>query len=136
MMTETQGQAIATAVNRCRPDWDHAGILAALRKARELGAPQAVAAALFRLAENHDLRTPASLADPGRHWQGTTVASRQPPTMCPEPGHESWRALECNDRGPCFDASQLADHDAGAALVRAELAQARATSKPRRKADP
>src|SRR5690349_17586979 len=68
MMTEVQAQALATFVARIRPDWDHPGIMAALGKAANLGTPAQVARALVNLAENHDLRTPAILAQPGSHW--------------------------------------------------------------------
>ena len=38
MMTRAQTVAVATAVQQCRPEWDHAGIVAALEKASTLGA--------------------------------------------------------------------------------------------------
>ena len=45
MMTRAQGVAIATAVQQVRPEWDHAGILAALERASTLGTPAEVTAA-------------------------------------------------------------------------------------------
>ena len=95
----TQATALAAFVGRIRPDWDHPGIVAAIGKARSLGSAAAVGAALCRLAENLDLRTPAMLADPGNHWGGTTVASRQAPSMCPD--HPSEKAGQCLVTGPC-----------------------------------
>ena len=68
-LTQTQGQALATAVAKLRPDWDQSGILAALAKAANLGTPFQIARALVNLAENPDLRTPAILAQPGSHWR-------------------------------------------------------------------
>ena len=44
MMTRAQTVAVATAVQQCRPEWDHAGIVAALEKASTLGTPAEVAA--------------------------------------------------------------------------------------------
>ena len=52
MMTRAQTVAVAPAVQQCRPEWDHAGIVAALEKASTLGTPAEVAAAACRLASN------------------------------------------------------------------------------------
>lgn len=68
MMTQAQIQALATFVSRVRDDWDHAGIVAAVTKAANLASAPAVGRALCTLAENRDLRTPALLSQPGRHW--------------------------------------------------------------------
>jgi hypothetical protein len=95
----TQATALAAFVGRIRPDWDHPGIVAAIGKARGLGSAAAVGAALCRLAENLELRTPAMLPDPGNHWGGTTVASRQAPSMCPD--HPTEKAGPCLESGPC-----------------------------------
>ena len=61
MMTRAQTVAVATAVQQCRPEWDHAGIVAALEKASTLGTPAEVAAAACRLAGNLKLRNPCLL---------------------------------------------------------------------------
>jgi hypothetical protein len=92
-ITQTEAQALTAFVERVRPEWDRPGILAAIRKAQGLGSAAAIGAALCRLAENRDLRTPALLAEPGPHWAGTTVATRPPPTMCAD--HPTSRALDC-----------------------------------------
>ena len=53
-------------------------------------------AALCRLAENLELRTPAMLAEPGNHWGGTTVAKLAPPVMCPDhPGEKAGACRVC-----------------------------------------
>jgi len=91
----TQATALAAFVGRIRPDWDHPGIVAAIGKARSLGSAAAIGAALCRLAENRELRTPAMLAEPGTHWSGTTVAKLPPPIMCAEHPHQP--ARECPD---------------------------------------
>ena len=123
MMTRAQGVAIATAVQQVRPEWDHAGILAALERASTLGTPAEVAAAAFRLAGNLQVRTPGMLAQPGAHWSvptqgGPTVSVVV--TRCPEhPEHPAARCPACEEanRGEV-------DHDAGVAAVREALAKA------------
>ena len=121
MMTRDQGVAIATAVQQVRPEWDHAGILAALEKASTLGTPAEVAAAAFRLAGNLQVRTPGMLAQPGKHWRapaegGPTVSVVV--TRCGEhPEHPAARCPLCETRGDV-------DHQAGVALVKAALREA------------
>ena len=118
---QTQAQALAAFVGRIRPDWDHPGIVAAIGKARSLGSAAAVGAALCRLAENLELRTPAILADPGHHWAGTSAASRQAPVMCPE--HSTEKAGNCR----ACAAAALTDPEeirARAAAVRAAIQSA------------
>lgn len=121
MMTRAQGVAIATAVQQVRPEWDHAGILAALERASTLGTPAEVAAAAFRLAGNLQVRTPGMLAQPGAHWSvptqgGPTVSVVV--TRCGEhPEHPAARCPLCETRGEV-------DHDAGVAAVREALAKA------------
>lgn len=110
-INEVEARALAAFVSRIRPDWDHPGIVSAIQKARELGSAAAVGAALCRLAENHDMRTPALLAEPGPHWGGTTVATRKPPTMCPD--HPTSRALNCRE---C--ARVAAEHEIAQAKIR------------------
>ena len=123
MMTRAQGVAIATAVQQVRPEWDHAGILAALEKASTLGTPAEVAAAAFRLAGNLQVRTPGMLAQPGAHWKapaegGPTVSVVV--TRCGDhPEHPAARCPACEEanRGEV-------DHDAGVAAVREAQAKA------------
>ena len=85
-VTRTQAEAIATAVGRCRPtdwpEWQHAGIVAAVVAAGELGSATDVAVAAFRLSSDRPQRTPAQLSRPGPWWGGTTVGARKPPTPC------------------------------------------------------
>ena len=121
MMTRAQGVAIATAVQQVRPEWDHAGIVAALEKASTLGTPAEVAAAAFRLAGNLQARTPGMLHQPGAHWSvptqgGPTVSVIQ--TRCGEhPAHPASRCPECPSPA---DVARV-DHAARAAEVRAAL---------------
>ena len=112
----------ATAVQQCRPEWDHAGIVAALEKASTLGTPAEVAAAAFRLAGNLKLRNPRMLAQPGAHWRapaegGPTVSVVV--TRCPQhPEHPAARCPECDSR------RGEVDHQAGVAAVREALRSA------------
>lgn len=121
MMTRSQEVAIATAVQQLRPDWDHPGIVAALRAAQAHGTPAEVAAAACRLACNLKLRNPGMLAQPGKHWRapaegGPTVSVVV--TRCPEhPEHPAARCPLCEARGEV-------DHQAGVALVKAALREA------------
>ena len=123
MMTRSQAVAVATAVQQVRPEWDHAGILAALEKASTLGTPAEVAAAAFRLAGNLQVRTPGMLAQPGAHWKapaegGPTVSVVV--TRCGE--HTAHPAARCPE---CEEANRgEVDHQAGVAAVRAALAKA------------
>ena len=123
MMTRAQEVAIATAVQQLRPDWDHPGIVAALRAAQAHGTPAEVAAAACRLACDLKLRNPGMLAQPGTHWRapaegGPTVSVVV--TRCGEhPDHPAARCPACEEanRGEV-------DHQAGVALVKAALAKA------------
>lgn len=114
-ITQTEAQALAAFVARIRPDWDHPGIVAAIGKARDVGPAAAVGAALCRLAENGELRTPALLAEPGAHWGGTTAATRRPPTLCPD--HPTARLHDC----PECRAVTLAAPDDWAHTAKAEI---------------
>ena len=121
MMTRAQEVAIATAVQQLRPDWDHPGIVAALRAAQAHGTPAEVAAAACRLAGDTNTRTPGRLKDPGAHWKapaegGPTVSVVV--TRCPEhTEHPAARCPLCETRGEV-------DHDAGVAAVREALRSA------------
>ena len=132
MMTRAQEVAIATAVQQLRPDWDHPGIVAALRAAQAHGTPAEVAAAACRLACNLKLRNPGMLAQPGAHWRapaegGPTVSVVV--TRCPEhPEHPAARCPECDSR------RGEVDHDAGGAAVREALRSAPPPQPPAGKA--
>ena len=122
MMTRAQEVAIATAVQQLRPDWDHPGIVAALRAAQAHGTPAEVAAAACRLAGDTNTRTPGRLKDPGAHWKapaegGPTVSVVV--TRCGEhPEHPAARCPACDSR------RGEVDHDAGVAAVREALRSA------------
>ena len=79
MMTRAQEVAIATAVQQLRPDWDHPGIVAALRAAQAHGTPAEIAAAACRLAGDTNTRTPGRLKDPGAHWKACLLYTSPSP---------------------------------------------------------
>lgn len=91
--TKAQAQALAAFITRIREDWDHPGIVAAIQKASTLGSAADIGVALCRLAGNAELRTPATLADPGTHWRDTRVGKLPPPVTCPE--HSAEKAGAC-----------------------------------------
>ncbi len=91
--TKAQAQALAAFITRIREDWDHPGIVAAIQKASALGSAADIGVGLCRLAGNAELRTPATLADPGSHWRDTSVGKITPPVMCPE--HATEKAGAC-----------------------------------------
>lgn len=80
-----QAQAIAVLVGHVRPDWQHAGVIAAVRKAMQHGEAYSrpfgdVAVACVRAAADRRNRTPAILGMPGDHWQTTGAQTPgQPP---------------------------------------------------------
>lgn len=126
-ISRTEAEYLATGIVRARADgvasgllkpWDKPGIIAAILECR--GMPLlAVGAAAYRIAARTDLRTPVALAQPGPHWEGTSVASQRQPARCAEEGHENEPAGDC----PRCRAAK-ADGAWGAALVKAALAQA------------
>ena len=82
MMTKPEAESIALAVHATRPDWDTAGIMAALAKVRDRGTPEQirdVALTAARDARNH---TPGVIALAGAHWDA--AKAREPRrTKCP-----------------------------------------------------
>lgn len=80
MMNRPQAQALAALVHALRPDWDPAGIMAALRSASGLGESHEVAIAAVSAAAEKSNRTPAVIALDGLHWR------RAKPDATPTPG--------------------------------------------------
>lgn len=131
-ISQSQAQALAAFVSRIRPDWDHPGIVAAIAKAAPIATPADIGVALCRLAANLELRTPALLAEPGAHWQGTVTGSRPLPIMCP---------LHPSEKTPpwcrqCADDLARTDQEAGIAEARAALASAPRVTRPVFRAEP
>lgn len=67
-ITKTEAEALAAYICRVRGDWDHPGVVAAIRKAAHCGTPLEIGVALCTIAKDRSLRTPALLAEKGRHW--------------------------------------------------------------------
>ena len=81
MMRRQDADNLAHLVAAIRPDWDHAGILAALTKVRDRELPDVVHAAV-RAASDSGNRTPAVIAMVGPHWQAATQnRTPQPPRL-------------------------------------------------------
>lgn len=74
-ISRAEAEALAAFIARARPDWDHPGIVAAIKKAAHCGTPLEIGVALCIIAKDRSLRTPALLAEKGRHWtqDGTPV---------------------------------------------------------------
>ena len=119
-MTKSQGEALVALLHQLRKDWDTPGIRVAIQRAQTLGSPADVATAACRVAANTAAKTPGLIPEPGAHWQGTAVGQRQAPVMCPD--HPDQRLTRCT---ACQARLNDTDHQAGAALVRAELAKYR-----------
>ena len=94
-LTQSQGQALTALIHQMRSDWGVAGIGTALRKAAVLGSFAELCVAACRCAANPDTRTPALIAEPGPHWQGSAVATRPQPRMCVD--HPARKASGCPD---------------------------------------
>lgn len=120
MMSKSQGEALVALLHQLRHDWDTPGIRVAVQRAQTLGSPADVATAACRVAANTAAKTPGLIPEPGAHWQGTTVAQRTAPVMCPD--HPDQRLTRC---APCEAILNSTDHTAGAALVRKALREAR-----------
>lgn len=61
--------ALAFLASQIRPDWDQAGILAAIRKCSHRPLDQLTAGVLYAAKVRRDQRTPAFIASDGEHWQ-------------------------------------------------------------------
>ena len=103
--SRTDAEALATFTRRLRPDWNHAGIVAAILACRTAALSE-TAVALIRMAEDGSVQTPGLLNTPGRWWfkaadqdrpAGEATRNRD---RCPE--HPDHDRLECprHDRTP------------------------------------
>jgi len=97
-MSKSQGEALTALLHQLRRDWGLAGIAAAVRKASLNASATDVAVAACRCAANLEMRTPALIAGPGPHWQGTPAGTRLAPVMCVEhPAEPAGRCLTCHE---------------------------------------
>ena len=97
-LTQAAAIALATAATQVRPEWQHAGILAALKVEADKGAHvEDVFVALARVCRNRDARTPGFLNTPGPHWDrndGTRVERRGDHNV-PCPDHPDEHDMPC-----------------------------------------
>lgn len=121
-ISQTQATALATFVAKVRDDWDQPGILAAIQKAQSLGNPLQIGRALIALAENRELRTPALLASPGKHWvqdgapTGPNVSNN---VRCPEHPLSVHPCPQCEAKRCLPDPVEHADYIAAREALKA-----------------
>src|ERR1035437_9848783 len=101
-LTRDQGEALSAVIHELRPDWNEAGIKAALIKASDLGTFAELCVAACRCAANPEARTPAFIAEhTAPHWQATAATTNRPaPRMCVD--HPTERSSGCRI---CFQAA-------------------------------
>ena len=100
-ITQPQAQALAAFVATLRPDWDAAGIYAALKTAKDKGTAADLAHAAIQAASTPSNRTPAVIAMAGPHWAQQTASSTPIPgpgrsEPCPVDGHTHETAWCCH----------------------------------------
>lgn len=95
MLTREQADALANLVHLLRPEWDRAGIFAALGRCKDRNELD-VSMAAIRAAASSEIRSPGAIPANGEHWH-----ERVSPTIAPRPlkPHEA-----CRDCGKHFDA--------------------------------
>jgi len=95
-LSRSQGEALTALLHQLRRDWGLPGIAATLRKTATLGTAADITVAAVRCAANPQMRTPALIAEPGPHWQGTDTGQRMAPIMCVDhPQNPARNCLEC-----------------------------------------
>ena len=99
-ITGPQAHALAAFIATIRPDWDTAGVVAALKTARDKGTAPELAHAAIRAASTPSNRTPAVIAMAGPHWiQSSQTATPIPGAgnapRCPVYGHDTEAAWSC-----------------------------------------
>lgn len=104
-LTQATAVAFATAASQVRPDWDHPGILHALRVEADRGTPaEDVFVALANLCDNRDARTPGLLNKPGSWWTkpaGRVVRRGDHNVPCPE--HDGAHDMPCPEPAEPID---------------------------------
>ena len=119
-LTQAAAVAISTAAAQIRPEWDHPGILHALRVEADKGTPaEDVFIALANLCSNREARTPGLLNRPGAWWQKPTGRiERRGDHNVPCPEHPTEHDM------PCPVPPEPVDLDAAGREWRAALAAA------------
>ena len=128
-LTQSTAVAIATAASQIRDDWDHPGILHALRVEADRGTPaQDVFIALANLCANRDARTPGLLNKPGSWWNKPTGRIERRGDLdvpCPEHPDQPMPCQTCR-------AERYVPTDEDKAAWRRELAKAEQAAQERR----
>lgn len=131
-LTQATAVAIATAASQVRGDWDHPGILHALRTEADRGTPtEDVFIAIANLAANPEARTPGLLNKPGSWWQkpaGRIERRGDHNQTCPDHGNHSMPCTHPDHRGDMTPE----DVAAAAAECRRIAAEAKAAAQARR----
>lgn len=91
-------QALATLTHHLRPEWDHAGILQALRPLTTKHTATTLATAMIQAAAAPEARTPAAIHHPGPWWNHTTP---QQPNPDPEATRPTASAAATRHPDPC-----------------------------------
>lgn len=94
MLSREQAEALANLVHLLRPEWDRAGIFAALGHCRQRNELD-VAMAAIRAAASSEIRSPGAIPSRGDHWR-----ERASPQIAPRPPKPSEC---CRDCGRHFD---------------------------------
>lgn len=101
-VTKAQAYALADLTRTIRPAWDTRAITTAIAEVSHADLPD-IAAALLRIADNPDMRTPAALTFEGDHWH-TPTTKLYPADRCRTCGHPQHRcrqlATRTNDQHP------------------------------------
>ena len=88
-LTHKQATTLAAFLAELRTDWDKAGIVSALGKARTIAPAADLAVAAIRAASTASNRTPSVIGMEGPHWRSTET----------KPRHETPRQETC---GTCY----------------------------------
>lgn len=71
-LTQPEAGALAALLHEMRSDWDVPGVRTALWNAKGLAPAPDLMCAAVRAAADGNVRTPAVIAQPGRHWRHET----------------------------------------------------------------
>lgn len=106
ILTQSQGQRLAEILKLMRPDWGEQGIVKTLRDAnQDAGLPahdfeHAIRAAAAYATDQapsggYSKRTPAFLAQPGKHWESTAPEGAPKPKLPECEDHAGQDAHTC-----------------------------------------
>lgn len=120
-MTKHQGDLIVKFVKSLRPDWDEAGIRAALRNAYAISSSptRLMCAAIFAAGTGTNL-TPAVIGMRGPHWDSLDPnRSKEPPR--PKRRCDRCQEWNCDNGVDCRPAEECADPAAAVAAAKSAI---------------